>query len=453
MLPRRPVAVLGLVTLGYLILQILLVPHGMPLEWDEAVYTSQVAPGVPDALFSAPRARGVTWLVAPMAQLTMDPALLRWWMMAVATAGFFLAWLPWTRILSRGVLATASGLFATLWVTVWYGPQVMPNLYTAFGALLAVGCLLIVKERGGAWAYAGLAAGFAGVTLLRPSDVLWLGVVAGPAALLWRKWTAAAVILVSALAGAVPWVVEAYRSFGGLAQRWQEAGEVQGGIAPAPGFWHEFKAASGPAFCRPCDIPLDNPHLLIWWIVLPVLALVGARRHPLPALTGLAMAAPYLFLVDYAAPRFLLPAYALLLIPAGSVVVDALTSRWKWVAAGVIAAHVAVQFVALDGVKSVDYTVRTDQDALLRDMADFGVRKPCTLVGTSVNPAHQFVTRCEVVIVKPGETVDQAVGGVPGVVAALTRKTPLPGTEKWERHVLNTVGGQPYWIAMVRPGT
>ena len=36
----------------------------------------------------------------------------------------------------------------------------------------------------------------------------------------------------------------------------------------------------------------------------------------LPAACGLCVAAQYLFMIDYAAPRFLLPAYALLAIPA-----------------------------------------------------------------------------------------------------------------------------------------
>ena len=36
----------------------------------------------------------------------------------------------------------------------------------------------------------------------------------------------------------------------------------------------------------------------------------------LPAVCGLCLAAQYLFIINYAAPRFLLPAYALLAIPA-----------------------------------------------------------------------------------------------------------------------------------------
>ncbi|WP_066373221.1 hypothetical protein [Herbidospora mongoliensis] len=442
----RPVPLLGLVALGYLVLQAVLVPADMTLEWDEAVYTSQVAPGVPDAVFSAPRARGVTWLVAPIVHFTTDPAAIRWWMMIVAAVGLFLAFLPWTKLLKPGVTALAAGLFATLWVTVWYGPQVMPNLYVAYGAVLAIGSLLVVREHGGFAAYAGLAAGFAGVAMLRPSDVLWLGVIAGPTALLWRKWAAAATILVSAVLGMVPWVVEAYTSFGSLLHRWAAAGEVQGGIAPAPGFWYEFKAANGPAFCRPCDIPLDRPYLLIWWIALPVLALVSVKRWPVPVLAGLAMAAPYLFLVDYAAPRFLLPAYGLLMIPVAATVI-----RFRPPFAVLLAAHLVVQFVALDAVKGQDYPLRQFQASFVRKMIDAGVTTPCTLVGTSVNPAHQFLTRCDVLILKPGESVAEATENIGGVVATLTQKGPPMGSEGWERHVLASSNGKPTWITMIRP--
>ncbi|TKK90157.1 hypothetical protein FDA94_06995 [Herbidospora galbida] len=442
----RPVPLLGLVALGYLALQALLVPADMTLEWDEVVYTSQVAPGVPDAMFSAPRARGVTWLVAPIVQVTTDPVAIRWWMMILAAGGLFLAFLPWTRLLKPTALVLAAGLFATLWVALWYGPQVMPNLYVAFGAVLAIGSLLVVRESPSGWAYAGLAAGFASVAMLRPSDVLWLGVVAGPAALLWRRWAAAATILVAAVVGSVPWVVEAYTSFGSLLQRWAAAGEVQGGIAPAPGFWYEFKAANGPAFCRPCDIPLERPYLLIWWLALPALALVSARRHPVPLLAGLAMAAPYLFLVDYAAPRFLLPAYALLMIPAAATM-----SRFRPPFAVLLAAYLVVQFTAFQGVKGQDYPLRQFQAAFVQKMIDAGVTRPCTLVGTSVNPAHQFLTGCDVRIVRRGESVAEAAQGLPGVVATLSQKTPPKGAEEWDRHVLASSNGKPTWITMIRP--
>ena len=40
------------------------------------------------------------------------------------------------------------------------------------------------------------------------------------------------------------------------------------------------------------------------------------RSALLPAACGLCVAAQYLFMIDYAAPRFLLPAYALLAVPA-----------------------------------------------------------------------------------------------------------------------------------------
>ena len=47
----------------------------------------------------------------------------------------------------------------------------------------------------------------------------------------------------------------------------------------------------------------------------------------LPAACGLCVAAQYLFMIDYAAPRFLLPAYALLAVPAADGLAFLVTGR------------------------------------------------------------------------------------------------------------------------------
>ncbi|MFI1350754.1 hypothetical protein ACH4UR_31415 [Streptomyces lydicus] len=68
----------------------------------------------------------------------------------------------------------------------------------------------------------------------------------------------------------------------------------------------------------------QHPGASVWWFVLPlaaaggVLAAARARRLAaalIPVLCGLSVARPYLLLIDYAAPRFLLPAYALAAVP------------------------------------------------------------------------------------------------------------------------------------------
>ncbi len=81
-------------------------------------------------------------------------------------------------------------------------------------------------------------------------------------------------------------------------------------------------------------IGFRDPELDLWWVVLPVLVAIGilaARRAGqlgtalLPAVCGLCLAAQYLFMINYAAPRFLLPAYALLAIPVADALAFAVT--------------------------------------------------------------------------------------------------------------------------------
>jgi hypothetical protein len=60
------------VALAFTLAQLLFVAPGLHLAWDESVYVSQVVPHVPSAYFSAPRARGVPVLIAP---LTLPPRL------------------------------------------------------------------------------------------------------------------------------------------------------------------------------------------------------------------------------------------------------------------------------------------------------------------------------------------------------------------------------------------
>nr|BFE87111.1 hypothetical protein GCM10020093_097120 [Planobispora longispora] len=200
----RPVVLLACAAAVYVVAQLVVLPYGMPLEWDEAVYTSQVAPGVPDAVFSAPRARGIVWLVAPVAYVTRDPAAIRLWMTLLSGLGFFLAFLPWAFLLRRGVLLLSAGLFGGLWVTLLYGTQVMPNLYVAFGCAAATGCLLLALRDGSAKAYLGLGASVAAVAVLRPGDALWLALPLAAVSLLGRRVKPAAVTSAGVAAGFLP---------------------------------------------------------------------------------------------------------------------------------------------------------------------------------------------------------------------------------------------------------
>ncbi|MEU8567149.1 hypothetical protein AB0C51_02110 [Streptomyces pathocidini] len=410
-LAARPLPWLAGVAALFTVLQLILVVPGTGLGWDETVYVSQVSPQAPAAFFSAPRARGITFLAAPMAALTASTGLLRAYLAVLSGCGLFAALWVWRRLLPVPVLALAGILFSSLWITVFYGPQVMPNLWVAYGALIAVGCFLRVVRApaGDPRALLGLGAGLLLAGLMRPSDAVWLALPLGAAALLVREWRRPAVLLVLVLgtaAGCAEWVVEAYLRYGGLAERLHRASEIQGGMGLHLAFDDQLRALEGRSLCRPCEVAWRQPATAVWWFALPVLAAGGVLaagrrgRGPfsvrdgrtsvalLPALTAVSLAVQYLLLIDYAAPRFLLPSYALLALPVALCLVWLVTgvprSLRTAVGAAVavaLAAHLAVQFAVLEGVLSRG---RATRDAVGRTAAELrreGVRPPCVVSG------------------------------------------------------------------------
>ncbi|WP_404815275.1 hypothetical protein [Streptomyces thermolineatus] len=446
--------------------QLLLVVPGTGLGWDETVYVSQVSPQAPAAFFSAPRARGVTFLAAPVTALTDSVTVLRTWLALLSGAGLLLALLPWRRLLPAPVTALAGALFASLWITLFYGPQVMPNLWVALGSLAAVGCFLNAvraaertpdgtgttgtagtagttgragragtadraaaagrplppgrrrrRGRPGRADLAGLGAAVAVVALMRPSDAVWLVLPLAAAALAVRPWRHAAVLVVlvgGLLLGGAEWAVEAQLRYGGLFTRLERASEIQGGIGltadlARTAFDDQVRALEGRALCRPCDVPWRYPTTALWWFALPLLTVggvvAGARtglraETRLPVLAAGSLAVPYLLLIDYAAPRFLLPSYALLAVPVAVLVTAAATAagpRLRPVVAAVtalvLAGHLAVQFAVLDRAVERNRATRQTNERIAAALHDRGVRPPCTLTGQHAVPLA-FHTGC-----------------------------------------------------------
>ncbi|WP_031085480.1 hypothetical protein [Streptomyces sp. NRRL WC-3549] len=62
---HRPLPWLAAVAVVFVAVQLALVVPGSGPAWDETVYVSQVGGNAPPAFFSAPRARGTSYLVAP----------------------------------------------------------------------------------------------------------------------------------------------------------------------------------------------------------------------------------------------------------------------------------------------------------------------------------------------------------------------------------------------------
>jgi hypothetical protein len=387
----------------------------MGLGWDETVYVSQVSAHVPAEFFSAPRSRGITLVVAPLVAVTHSTAALRVYLSLLSALGLFLALLAWRRVRDTRVLALAGALFASLWITEYYGPQAMPNLWIALAGLAAVGCLLDSLRRPAArLPLAGLGLGLAVAALMRPSDAVFLALPLLGTALYRRRLLLLLACVGGLFAGTAEWVAEAYARFGGIGERLHLSSLNEGGLGLHWAVGDVLRSVDGPILCRPCDVSWNHKplELAAWWLLLPVLVAGGIlveRRAGrlgaalLPALCGLSVAVPYLFLIDYSAPRFLLPAYALLFVPAASLLVRLVTAgtrRRRRAAAAVVGLALLLQLAGQyrQLMQEVSYTVssRADQSYIVPQFARLGLTRDCLLTGEDAEPLGYY-TGCRAV--------------------------------------------------------
>jgi hypothetical protein len=196
-------------------------------------------------------------------------------------------------------------------VTLFYGPQAMPNYWVAVGALAGVGCFLRAQadrfDRAALW---GVAVNAALMAWMRPTDAVWvslplLALTVG----VRRRWRHVRLLLAlgaGLVAGAGEWIAEAYVSYGGLAQRLSDGSHIEGGLG-----WHiavgdQLRSLGGRVLCRPCTGPIPGVAVTAWWYVLPlatVLGLVVAVKGRRAAVTLVPLACattaaiPYLFMI------------------------------------------------------------------------------------------------------------------------------------------------------------
>jgi hypothetical protein len=456
---------------------LLFVPRQMGLSWDEVVYVSQVSAHAPAAYFDAARARGVPVLVAPVTLITSSVAALRVYLALACGLGLLGALWAWRPLRPAWVLALAGLAFGGLWVSQYYGPQAMPDEWVALSGLAAAGFFLRAVRhtgaaaavsdpevtgrdapgRGNRAALAGLTVSLALAALFRPGDAIFLAaplVLAVLTVAAWRRWSLLACVVGGLLAGGSEWVAEAYLRFGGLAARLHGASAEQGGFGPHLGVWAQLRAVNGPTLCRPCTVGWRYPELSLWWLALPVLValgLAGARRAGnlgsslLATACGLSVAVQYLFGISYAAPRFLLPAYALLAIP----VADALA--WlvratrparpdlRRAAIGGIACVLLIQFSVQHLVlrHEVAGTVAFHQDyrRVVADLRRLDVRPPCLIKGEQGIPVA-FYAGCASAPQVPPALAD----GLRVVVLEHPGHHPPGYARYWTRHRLRGTG-------------
>jgi hypothetical protein len=410
--------------------QLLFVSLRMGLSWDESVYVSQVSAHAPAAFFDPARARGVPLIVAPVALLTGSVTVLRVYLAVLSGLGLTIALWTWRGLRRDWVLGLAGVMFGGLWVAQYYGPQAMPDIWSALGGLAAAGCFCRWAFGGGtARSLAGLGVSVAFVTLVRPGDAVYLCVpllaVAGVGALVAggfaRYGAAAGAITGGLLAGGAEWVIEAYARFGGIGRRLHAAGAEQGGFGLHFALPDELRALNGPTLCRPCTVGFRDPALDLWWLALPVLGALGIlaawragqlASALLPAGCGLCLAAQYLFMIDYAAPRFLLPAYALLAIPAADGLAFLLTAAGRDLRPAVTATvtcflllQLVSQHLVLDHEVGGTVTFHDDYTRIVAELAARGVRPPCRIAGVQYIPIAFYAGCASTGNAAPGEPV------------------------------------------------
>jgi hypothetical protein len=335
---RRYRLLLLAVSLGFVALSLALTDlHRYP-AYDEAIYLSQVYPG-PALPFTAPRARGMPVLLAPLGWIDAPLPVIRGYLLLINAGLMYLgfnAWLPVLR--SRAVAAAA--VFAVTWLALFYSTEAFPNLPVAFGSLAAAGYLARYLYGGGSeprrTALVACAVAVALVALFRPAEAtfvtagLALAAVTRPGRELAVRWLALAAGLV---VGWLPWLIEAQLRFGSPSARLRAASENVGGGFHPENLRYHLGYTDGPlAGVVRGGIPRLGE---LWWllIIIAIVVLIGRvlvtgvrsndralpddqvwRAGSVAAIVGIAAASQYLFLTSVLEARFLLPGYALLTV-------------------------------------------------------------------------------------------------------------------------------------------
>ena len=110
--------------------QLVVAPPDRPSGWDEAVYVSQVTPGMEAMFMAAWRARGITLLIAPVTLLGGSLDAVHLYLTIVSAAAVTIAFRLWIPLIG---IAAAIGafLFSFGWLALVDSSAVMPNFSAA----------------------------------------------------------------------------------------------------------------------------------------------------------------------------------------------------------------------------------------------------------------------------------------------------------------------------------
>lgn len=451
--PDWPHRLLAIVCVVHVVLPLIVSGPHLWFGIDETVYLSQFNSHVPAVFFSAPRARGMTLIAAPVTLLTASVTAVRVYLAVLSGIALYVTFRPWLKLRSGYTIPIAALLFSSIWSTIYYSFEVMPNEWVAYAAVAATGALLTYRR----WPtrrtpLLWLALALLAVALIRPSDSLYLGGALVIAALTLpgmsrsHRFIAIAALVSGAAVGWLEWAIEAEVSYGGFFTRVHDAQAENGGGGVHFALAAQWRALAGPLLCRNGCKASAPPGDQVWWYAVPVLTAIGLvsskRRRDLamvavPAFAGLALAAEYTFTVTYAAPRFLTPAYALLAIPCAegsTFIASAVKEQWRTVAVtGLVVlffVHAAVQVRIIQSDILPSVTAGGKQlRSYAHQLQTHGMRQPCLILGYPGDNANiSYAGGCTN---QPGDEPSVLAAAARGVDVVWLSVRRAPATAYW----------------------
>ncbi len=490
-----PGVLLAVAVAGFVLLCLVVSHLSRFYAYDEAIYLSQIYPG--HALpFTAPRARGLTWLVWPLGRVDASVSVVRAYVLTLNAGLMYLGFRAWLPILGRRT-ALAAAFLGLSWPVVFEATEVFPNLPVALLAVGAAGYLArsasaSAQTRSGALWKAGLALAVAG--MIRPMEASFVtaGLLAGalllPAGrshtrgwtMLRRRWAA---LLAGLAAGWLPWLIEAQTGFGGPVQRMRDASaNVSGGLHPE-NVRRQLELTDGPvSWSAPAHVPVAG---LIWWgglglalllslgVVLyrlaavrssdPGIALAGGALAggALAGLAGAASAAQYLLFTGVVEARFLVPAYALLTLTAAALLPQPQAGRIRLPQAASLGGALLVlvgfgiwQVGTVSSIGRMQEQTRQYAHTLSRILQRETRGQPCRFASQYAFPVIAFASGCEGTRFAPDRPIiyvsASGPAGAPMYVLSATDPrntmiTPQPGTVR----DLSADGVPGWWLSVV----
>jgi len=407
LMARRLLVVVGA---AYLVAQLLLFSPDRAPAWDEAIYLSQVTPGVHAIAFAPSRARGISLLVAPITMAGGSVAAVRLFLVALSSVALVASFLLWVPALGLGA-PIAAFLFGFTWLGLFYGSEVMPNLWAAILAVAAAGAFVRRVEDGARWGAVGAAALVGLMALVRPADALVLSGALALYVLLFRRSSSRALVWLGAglAIGWAAWLVEMSVRFGGPVRALREAAALGHLTALGVGqrVLQNLALTNGPTIG-----PESHPHVplagALWWgttAALTVAAVMRTRSSPgrgamlCAVLVGSTLAVEYVLFVSGIAPRFLLPAYALLALPTAAGLISVLTGgpALRIVGGAAVAVLAGLTLWQVGTARRIGADAAAAREKVAAVGADVGrlaAGRPCVVASAGAFPQVAFASRC-----------------------------------------------------------